>query len=135
MTGADDGADDGAGGGPAAGLEGRLTADRERTAARIAGLERDLALLFEATGDSPDDEHDPEGATIGFERAQVTALLADARAHLAELDEVAGRVAAGSYGTCEGCAGPIGDERLEARPTARRCVVCAARGGAADPVR
>ncbi|WP_211262668.1 TraR/DksA C4-type zinc finger protein [Nitriliruptor alkaliphilus] len=127
MTGTDDGP--GAGAGDAARLDERLTADRERTAARIAGLERDLALLFEATGDSPDDEHDPEGATIGFERAQVTALLADARAHLAELDEVADRVATGSYGTCEGCDGPIGAERLAARPTARRCVRCAERGG------
>lgn len=103
----------------------RVEADRARTIARIAALERDLETLFEATADSPDDEHDPEGATIGFERAQVTALLAAARRHLAELDEVAARVAAGGYGTCEGCGGPIGAERLEARPTARRCVDCA----------
>jgi DnaK suppressor protein len=110
---------------PPADLGGRLTADRERTVARIAALRRDLDVLFEATADSPDDEHDPEGATIGFERAQVTALLTDAEAHLTALDEVADRVAAGRYGTCETCGGAIGDERLEARPTARRCVTCA----------
>jgi DnaK suppressor protein len=103
----------------------RVAADRDRTVARIAALERDLAALFDATEDAPDDEHDPEGATIGFERAQVTALLADARRQLAELDEVADRVAAGTYGTCEACGRPIGTERLEARPTARRCVRCA----------
>jgi DnaK suppressor protein len=123
------GADGDPGADPGAGLDARITADRERTAARIAGLERDLALLLEATADNPDDEHDPEGATIGFERAQVTALLADARAHLAELDEVAGRVAAGSYGTCEVCARPIATERLQARPTSRRCLACAGQGG------
>jgi DnaK suppressor protein len=106
-------------------LADRVTFDRERTVARIAALERDLAVLFAATGDNPDDEHDPEGATIGFERAQVTALLADARAHLADLEEVAHRVTDGSYGTCEVCRQHIGTERLEARPTARRCVRCA----------
>jgi DnaK suppressor protein len=109
------------------GLARRLADERDRTRARIAALERDLATLFEATADSPDDEHDPEGATIGFERAQVTALLASARAHLEELDGVAARVAAGTRERCEVCGGPIGAERLEARPTARRCVTCAAR--------
>lgn len=88
-------------------------------------LERDLAVLFAATGDAPDDEHDPEGPTIGFERAQVTALLVAARRRLTELDEVATRVASGSYGTCESCGRPIGAERLKARPTARRCITCA----------
>jgi DnaK suppressor protein len=112
--------------GPPDDLGRRLAVDRERTVARIAALRRDLDVLFEATADSPDDEHDPEGATIGFERAQVSALLADAEAHLQALDEVAARVAAGRYGTCEVCHGAIGDERLAARPTARRCVTCAA---------
>lgn len=106
----------------------RLSAERERTVARVTALERDLEALLDATGDGPDDEHDPEGATIGFERAQVTALLADTRARLAELDEVVGRVATGAYGTCESCGRSIGVERLEVRPTARRCVDCAQRG-------
>jgi DnaK suppressor protein len=108
--------------------ERRLAADRARTVARIAALERDLDVLLEATADSPDDEHDPEGATIGFERAQVTALLAAARRHLAELDAVADRVSAGGYGTCERCEDAIGAERLAARPTARHCVRCAEPG-------
>ncbi|MEX1178290.1 MAG: TraR/DksA C4-type zinc finger protein [Nitriliruptor sp.] len=106
-------------------LAARVLADRDRALARIAALERDLAVLFEATQDAPDDEHDPEGATIGFERAQVTALLTAARAHLAELDDIAARVADGTYGTCERCGTAIAAERLEARPTARRCVACA----------
>jgi DnaK suppressor protein len=106
-------------------LAGRIAADRDRALARISALERDLAVLFEATEDAPDDEHDPEGATIGFERAQVAALLADARRQIDELDAVAERVAAGTYGTCEVCRGPITAERREARPTARRCIACA----------
>jgi len=32
----------------------------------------------------------------------------------------------GSHGTCEGCGGPIGEERLAALPSATRCVSCQA---------
>jgi len=53
-----------------------VQAARERTAQRIA----ELTAVFDAivaSSDSAnlDDEHDPEGATVGFERAQVSALL------------------------------------------------------------
>ncbi len=34
-------------------------------------------------------------------------------------------LAAGSYGTCVVCGRPIGDERLDARPFALRCITCA----------
>ncbi len=66
-----------------------------------------------------DDEHDPEGATIAFERSQVGALAQQARARVAEIDAALARLADGSYGTCEVCGLPIEPERLEARPTAR----------------
>jgi len=36
------------------------------------------------------------------------------------------RRAQGSYGVCEDCARPIGDERLRALPDATRCVACQA---------
>jgi DnaK suppressor protein len=35
------------------------------------------------------------------------------------------KVAAGSYGICDVCGAPVGDERLEALPWAVRCVRCA----------
>ena len=46
-----------------------------------------------------DDEHDPEGATLAFERAQLAACWSQARQHLAELDQALARLAAGQYGT------------------------------------
>ncbi|GIF04259.1 TraR/DksA family transcriptional regulator [Actinoplanes siamensis] len=99
---------------------------RARAEAEAATLGRDLEALFLASRDSnADDEHDPEGATIGFERAQLTALLATARERIAEVDDALRRVDAGTYGVCEGCEGPIGDERLAARPFARLCMACA----------
>lgn len=88
---------------------------------------------MEATADVPDDEHDPEGATIGFERAQVTALVAAARRHLGEIDAAEARLRAGTHGICERCGDRIADERIVARPTARRCIRCAEEPGDDDP--
>ena len=49
--------------------------------------------MVEASRDSnADDEHDPEGATIAFERSQVGALVADARHQVAEVEAALGRV-------------------------------------------
>ncbi|GAA1030731.1 TraR/DksA C4-type zinc finger protein [Virgisporangium ochraceum] len=101
----------------------RLRASAEAEAATLAN---DLEALFTASRDSnADDEHDPEGATIGFERAQLTALLAATRRRIAEVDEALHRVDTGTYGVCEGCGRPIARERLEVRPFARRCIACA----------
>ena len=99
---------------------------RASAAAEAATLARDLEALFAASRDSnADDEHDPEGATVGFERAQLTALLAAARQRIAEVDDALGRVAAGTYGTCERCGQPVARDRLVARPFARHCITCA----------
>jgi DnaK suppressor protein len=100
-----------------------LAAERSATQARIAALEAQIAGIVEtASASSGDDEHDPEGQTIAYDRAQAQALLVRARADLAEVDAAFGRLDAGTYGICEVCGRPIPGERLEARPAARRCV-------------
>jgi DnaK suppressor protein len=99
---------------------------RARAAAEAATLAQDLDALFTASRDSnADDEHDPEGATLGFERAQLTALLAAARERVADIDDALRRVEDGTYGVCERCGQPIAEERLVARPFARCCMACA----------
>ena len=101
----------------------RLLALREETLARLEslGLSRDDVVAASA-GANVDDEHDPEGATIAFERAQLQALIERGRERIGEIDAALDRVADGSYGICEVCGGPIGEPRLDARPTASRCV-------------
>jgi RNA polymerase-binding transcription factor DksA len=69
-----------------------------------------------------DDEHDPEGATIAFERSQADALRVAARARLAAIDAALARVDAGSYGRCIVCGAAIADGRLLARPFAATCL-------------
>ena len=94
---------------------------------RLAALTRDYDGVVAASRDTnADDEHDPEGATIAFERSQVGALVRQARERLAEIDAAEQRLADGTYGTCQVCGRPIAAARLEARPEARTCLPCAA---------
>ena len=104
-------------------------AERRRAAAhRLAALTgRFDEVVAASAGANLDDEHDPEGATIAFERSQIDALARQAAAELAEVAAAETRLAAGTYGTCERCGSSIPPARLEARPTARTCVACAAR--------
>jgi len=103
-----------------------LLALRAEAGAEVATLEGDLDALFEASrASNADDEHDPEGSTIAFERAQLTAVLTAARRRVTDLTDALERLATGSYGVCESCGAPIPAARLEARPSARTCVGCA----------
>ncbi|KRE43058.1 hypothetical protein ASG74_07440 [Knoellia sp. Soil729] len=100
-----------------------LCEERAELEGRIAHFDADMALMFEASRDSnADDEHDPEGQTIAYERSQLSALTAQAREQLREIEAALQRVEAGTYGVCEFCGRAIAPGRLEARPTARTCV-------------
>ncbi|MBM6405435.1 TraR/DksA C4-type zinc finger protein [Phycicoccus sp. CSK15P-2] len=86
-------------------------------------MERDMERLVAASRDSnADDEHDPEGQTIAYERSQLAALTDGVRRRLAEVEAAADRLREGGYGRCDVCGEPIPAARLEARPTARTCV-------------
>jgi RNA polymerase-binding protein DksA len=103
-----------------------LESERRLVLSRLAALTGDFDEVVAASRDTnADDEHDPEGATIAFERSQVAALVQQARTHLAEVERALERLADGTYGTCERCGRPIAPARLEARPTARLCIGCA----------
>lgn len=103
-----------------------LLAEREAALAQIEALTQEFDGLVAASRSSnADDEHDPEGATIAFERQQVVALLEQAQRRLADVDAALAHRAAGDYGICENCGRPIAAERLAARPAARTCIDCA----------
>ena len=102
--------------------------DEERIAAlaQIESLTREFDEVVAASrASNADDEHDPEGATIAFERQQLVALLEQARARLADVEAALARREAGTYGVCETCGRPISTGRLAARPAARTCIDCA----------
>ena len=103
-----------------------LTDERTAALAQIEALTREFDEVVAASRSSnADDEHDPEGATIAFERQQVVALLDQARRRLADVEAALARRKQGDYGRCETCGRPIAPERLAARPAARTCIDCA----------
>jgi len=103
-----------------------LLAERARALGRAAALEREFAGIAAAASEpGTDDEHDPEGATLAYERQHTAALLGRARQRIAEIDAALGRLDAGTYGVCVRCGQPVGEGRLAARPAAATCVRCA----------
>ena len=63
----------------------RLLRLRAQAEARLAGVTASRSDVVDAArGANVDDEHDPEGATIAFERAQLETLAGDARAALCD---------------------------------------------------
>jgi RNA polymerase-binding transcription factor DksA len=117
------------GGDDSASVREQLLAERERTATRLRQLDEVVDAIVESGDlDPPDDEHDPEGHTIGFERAFAQSLVDRARARLAALDRALERLVGGDYGRCAECGRSIATERLLAVPEATTCVDCAARG-------
>jgi len=99
--------------------EERRRLEETRAAAQdlVAGTTEDAVQEL-----STSDQHLADQATETFERERDLSVLQRVEAQLHEVDAALARVEAGSYGTCELCGKPIGDERLEAMPMARYCL-------------
>ena len=71
-----------------------LDAERAQVLARDAALKADLeGIIANSMDANADDEHDPEGSTVAFERAQVIARISEAES------------ASGRAGACSGTVG------------------------------
>jgi len=109
-------------------LRGRLLDDHRSTESLISRLASDLDSFQNSSKDAPvDDEHDPEGPTLAFERSQSSAILGQTRIHLAQIESALERLDGGTYGTCVTCRKPIPVARLEVRPYSTQCVACASK--------
>lgn len=109
-------------------LRAQLEKDRLRAVELLRSLGASFDDIVAAARDSNlDDEHDPEGSTIAVERSMVSSMASTTRSRLDEIDAALQRLADDSFGSCAGCGQPIPEGRLEARPTATRCVSCTSR--------
>jgi DnaK suppressor protein len=109
-------------------LRARLVLDLEDTRDLMTQLAADLESMRASRQDvATDDEHDPEGPTLAFERSQVNSVLDNARAHFSGIEEALVLVDGEEFGICVGCGERIPFARLDARPYTRYCVVCAER--------
>lgn len=108
-------------------LRAAVLRELDRVEAQIVGLTRAFDDIVAANEQAnTDDEHDPEGTTIAFERSQVSALLRQARADRAALRGTLDRVDDDSgYGVCTVCRGFIGVDRMLALPATTKCIGCA----------
>lgn len=104
----------------------RLDELRTATIRRAASLASSFDGIVEATSDvATDDEHDPEGHTIAWERQQIASLLDETRITLTDIEAAEQRLNDGLYGTCTTCGLEIAVERLDALPATTTCVLCA----------
>jgi DnaK suppressor protein len=108
-------------------LRAAIVADLDRLDDQIISLARAFDDIVAANEQAnTDDEHDPEGTTIAFERSQVSALLRQAREDRDALRNTLHRVDDDlGYGVCTECRGFIGVDRLLALPAAAKCIACA----------
>ena len=105
-----------------------LAGERQRTQALSTTMAARLNSVVEAGADAgSDDEHDPEGSTLAFERGQLVAQIERSRVRMTEIDDALARLDAKTYGRCENCGTDIAEARLEALPAARLCITCASK--------
>lgn len=67
------------------------------------------------------------GTSMAVDRLSQVAVHDRLQTALSEVERALAKLEEGSYGVCDVCGGPIGDERLEALPWAVRCVKDASR--------
>lgn len=99
-----------------------LEEERVRVVKQLAELGEDVAGGDEIGAE----EGFADSGAVSAERREVFTLIGTMRDSLGEIDAALARIADGSYGTCERCGNPVGDARLEALPSARWCLDCAA---------
>src|SRR5947209_19253338 len=68
------------------------------------------------------DQHQADVGTETFEREKDLSILERVEAELNDVEHALRRLDEGTYGMCEACGKPIGEERLEAMPAARFCL-------------
>lgn len=104
----------------------RLTEERDRLQQIRSGF--DAEHLHDESEDESTSElshlaqHSADVGSETFEREKDFSILEQVEAELADVDHALRRLDDGSYGTCEACGHPIGDDRLEAMPATRFCV-------------
>jgi DnaK suppressor protein len=102
----------------------RLREERERLQGIADDLQREREESISDTGGelSSFDQHPGDSGSETFEMEKNVSLREQVDDELQEIEAAFQRLERGTYGTCQACGRPIGDERLEAMPATRFCV-------------
>lgn len=101
----------------------RLTKERQHRQALAERLRRVEAEPVESGELSKIDQHPGELGTETFERERDLTALTILESELEDIETALRRLDEGQYGSCEVCGKAIGDERLDAKPWARFCIL------------
>lgn len=106
-------------------LRQRLEAECERLRTHITEMEDMLRMEDREIG-SGEDDADIAARAISYNG--LLTLLDSEQETLTEVEDALQAMADGTYGRCATCGQEIEFARLEARPYARRCIICQERG-------
>ena len=98
--------------------------------AKRAEILEQLAVLERKPGDQGSisfGKRVGEGTSMAVDRLSQVAVHDKMQITLADVDRALAKLDAGSYGSCDVCGGPVGEERLEVLPWAVLCVSDAGR--------
>jgi DnaK suppressor protein len=104
--------------------------DLRRTA--LVDQQRSLRRDIDELGADPDADEVAFDADTGFadrshsteERERIMTMARSLRTNLRDVERAIVKLDDGSYGRCERCRNPIGDERLDAIPWTPLCIDC-----------
>jgi DnaK suppressor protein len=104
----------------------RLLQERTQLLQRIAEQRGGCVSRADMAADHFDNSFQSR-AQIRTERQTEFAINEHETAELGDIDAALERIDAGTYGQCTDCGVAIAPARLEAYPTAKRCIVCQTR--------
>ena len=106
---------------------------RKRLEERRAEIESDVSYMaaeMRSIGVDQDEENGSLGNHIAddgsnvAEAERIVTVSEDLQLILAQVNAALERMSEGTYGTCQRCGKPIGEERLEAFPYVAHCIEC-----------
>lgn len=110
-----------------------LEVEQKRLLEGLEQLKVDTHPAEERREGSPFGKREEE-ATESFELEKRVALEKQIRDRLAEVEHALHKFEEGTYGLCDICSQPIGQDRLEALPHASVCMNCKAKNAKAKPI-
>ena len=105
-------------------MRSRLMEERQRVVDALDNIrtENPGSLGEETEEPTFQDNHLGDVATATFDREMASSLEENSTHVLTAIDAALARIESGTFGVCEHCGKPIGDERLEALPWATLCI-------------
>jgi RNA polymerase-binding transcription factor DksA len=103
----------------------RLEEERRRLESIRTGIDDDDVRTEseqDTLSESTQTQHPADIGTETFNRERDLSVLESVEAELSDVEHALRRIDEGTYGRCEACGRPIGDDRLEAVPAARFCL-------------